>query len=120
MTPGRAPGPRGRRAAPPPLPPIDFQAINRVALHRLPEICARWLSGGRKEGDEWVCGDLSGKPGRSCKVNLFSGKWADFAEGGASGGDVISLTAAIHNLSQGEAARRLADMLGIDLGGRHV
>ncbi|WP_245214453.1 hypothetical protein [Roseomonas indoligenes] len=120
MMPGRATGPRGRPAAPQQPPSIDFQAVNRVALHRLPDICARWLSGGRKEGDEWVCGDLSGKPGRSCKVNLVTGKWADFAADGASGGDVISLTAAIHNLSQGEAARRLADMLGIDLGGRHV
>lgn len=119
MTPGRATGPRGRQAAPQHPPSIDFQAINRVALFRLQELCARWLPGGRKEGDEWACGDLTGKPGRSCKVNLVTGKWADFAAD-VSGGDVISLTAAIHNLSQGEAARRLADMLGIDLGGRHV
>ncbi|MFH5923819.1 hypothetical protein [Roseomonas xinghualingensis] len=85
----------------------------------LEELCARWLPGGRREGEEWKCGDLAGNPGRSCSVNLRTGKWADFAEG-PSGGDVISLAAAIFNLSQGEAARRIADMLGIDLGGRHV
>jgi putative DNA primase/helicase len=101
------------------LPRIDFEAINRAALPHLESLCARWLPGGRKQGREWRCGDLRGGPGRSCCVNLETGKWADFAAG-AAGGDVISLTAAIHNLSQAEAAQRLATMLGIDLGGRHV
>ena len=51
------------------------------------------------------------RPG-SFKVNLRSGKWSDFATGD-KGGDPISLAAYLHGLGQGEAARRLADMLGI-------
>ncbi|NKE43556.1 hypothetical protein HB662_02125 [Roseomonas frigidaquae] len=98
---------------------LDFAAINRAALPHLGTLCIRWLPGGKQQGDEWRCGDLRGTPGRSCSVNLASGKWADFAAG-ISGGDVISLAAAIHNLSQAEAARSLAEMLGLDLGEHHV
>ncbi|MGG5811445.1 hypothetical protein [Falsiroseomonas sp. CW058] len=102
---------------------IAFDTINRAALPHLESLCARWLPGGRVQGHEWRCGDLRGAPGRSCSVNLRTGKWADFAAG-IGGGDVVSLAAAIHNLSQADAARRIAEMLGLDpmsLGGeRHV
>ena len=47
----------------------------------------------------------------SFKINLRSGKWADFATPD-KGGDVISLAAYLSGLRQTEAARRLADMLG--------
>jgi hypothetical protein len=45
-------------------------------------------------------------------VNLRNGKWADFATGD-KGGDPISLAAYLGGLSQSEAARRLAECLGI-------
>jgi len=47
----------------------------------------------------------------SFAVNLITGKWSDFATGDR-GGDVVSLAAFLFNLSQGDAARRLAEMLG--------
>lgn len=53
------------------------------------------------------------RPG-SFRINLRSGRWADFALGGVAGGDLISLAAYLFDLSQGDAARRLAAMLGID------
>ena len=34
--------------------PVDFAAVNRAALGRLPDILARWLPGGRIEGHEYV------------------------------------------------------------------
>ena len=34
--------------------PVDFPAVNRAALARLPDILARWLPGGRIEGREYV------------------------------------------------------------------
>ena len=46
------------------------------------------------------------------KVNITTGKWADFASGD-KGGDVISLAAFLFRLAHAEAARRLADMLGV-------
>ncbi len=51
------------------------------------------------------------RPG-SFRVNVNTGKWADFAIGDA-GGDVVSLAAYLSGTSQVEAARTLADMLGV-------
>jgi hypothetical protein len=51
----------------------------------------------------------------SFKVNRFNGKWCDFATGD-KGGDPISLVAYVEGITQGEAARRLARMLGVKLG----
>lgn len=93
-------------------PRLDIAEVARAALPHLPELCRRWLPDGRQLGAEWTCGSLAGEPGESCKVNLRTGRWADFATG-AKGGDAVSLTAAVHRLSQIEAARRLADMLGM-------
>ena len=51
------------------------------------------------------------RPG-SFKVNLCTGRWADFATGD-KGGDAISLLAYLRGLSQGEAARLLARELEV-------
>jgi hypothetical protein len=93
---------------------VNFCHINRAALPVLPLLLERWVPGGRKVGQEYVVrnptrGDKS--PG-SFRINLVSGRWADFATGDA-GGDVIALAAYLHDLSQLEAATHLADMLGI-------
>ena len=93
---------------------IDFRAINAAALQRLPLIVLRWLPEGRREGQEWVCRNptrADRSPG-SFKVNLRTGRWADFATGDG-GGDAISLAAYVFGLNQGEAARRVAIMLGL-------
>jgi hypothetical protein len=94
---------------------IDFDAINRTALPLLPAILQRILPGGRREGQEYVA--LS--PRRydrnlgSFKINLKTGVWCDFACGD-KGGDPVSLVAFIEDCKQGEAALKLARMLGID------
>ena len=95
----------------------DFSAINRRALPTLPALLRRWLPDGRREGSEWVVRNPrrnDRRPG-SFKVNMRTGRWADFATGDA-GGDLISLAAYLFDLSQTEAARRLADMLGVHRG----
>jgi hypothetical protein len=93
---------------------VDFAAVNRAALGRLPDILARWLPGGRMEGREYVVRNPKRhdrRPG-SFKINLDTGRWADFATGD-KGGDPISLAAYLAGCRQVEAARRLAAMLGI-------
>jgi putative DNA primase/helicase len=92
---------------------FDFAAINRAALARLPELCRQWLPGGRLIGREWTCGSLAGEPGASCKVNIATGRWSDFATG-ERGGDPVSFAAAIWKVPQTEAARRLAELLGME------
>jgi hypothetical protein len=94
---------------------IDFDAVNSAARPALSHIVERWLPGGRREGREWVARNPTRadmRPG-SFKVNLSTGKWADFATGDA-GGDPVSLAAFLFKLSQREAALRLAEMLGVD------
>jgi hypothetical protein len=97
---------------------IDFDRINQAALAALPALCARWLTDGCRRGREWIARNprrLDRNPG-SFKVNLVTGRWADFAvtERGASGGDPVSLAAYLGAVSQVEAARAVARMLGLE------
>ncbi len=93
---------------------IDFTAINRAALNDLPAILARWVPRGQIEGIEYVVHNPRRADRRlgSFKINLRTGRWADFATGD-SGGDPVSLAAYLAGCGQAEAARRLAAMLGI-------
>ena len=95
-------------------PRINFDGINTAALAALPSILDRWLPGGRRQGREYVCRNpkRDDRSLGSFKVNLTTGRWADFAAGDA-GGDPISLAAYLHDINQAEAARRLAAMLGL-------
>lgn len=87
---------------------LDFNALAQRLLLGSETLVPQWLPGGRRRGHEWVCGDLGGSEGDSCSVNLLSGRWADFATGD-KGGDLISLYAAIHEISMGDAYRELSD-----------
>lgn len=97
---------------------LDFGAINRAAIARLPEVLARLLPAGRAVGAEWHAGSLHGEAGNSLRVRLRgerAGRWQDFATG-EKGGDPVSLAAAVAALPQADAARRLACMLGMEGG----
>jgi hypothetical protein len=97
---------------------VCFQTISSAALPHLPALVKRWLPEGRRKGNEWVSRNptrADRTPG-SFKVNLRSGRWADFATG-ARGGDIISLAAYLFGLSQGEAARKIAGMLALSAEG---
>jgi hypothetical protein len=96
---------------------LDFSKINAAALPALPALCARWMPYGKRVGREYLaCNPTRAdrRPG-SFKVNLQSGRWADFATGD-KGGDAVSLAAYLFGLRQSEAARRLAHALGISEG----
>ncbi len=98
-----------------PAATIDLGAVGRAGLARLPDLLARWLPGGRIEGNEYVALNplrADRRPG-SFKVNLTTGQWADFAIEGARGRDVVSLAAYLGGIGRIEAAERLAAMLGI-------
>ena len=93
---------------------LDFGAINRAGLANLPALLKRWLPDGRLVGREYEARNptrADRRPG-SFRVNVGTGKWADFATGD-KGGDVVSLAAYLSGSGQAEAARALADMLGL-------
>ncbi|OPH81914.1 hypothetical protein [Nitrobacter vulgaris] len=93
---------------------IDFVRVNMAALSALPSLLARWLPCGRREGREYIARNprRADRTAGSFRINIITGRWADFATGD-TGGDPVSLAAYLFDLSQFEAARRLAAMLGI-------
>ncbi len=96
----------------------DYELIRAASIRALLEILPRWLPGGNQRGHEYVA--LNPKRGDhtagSFSVNTSTGRWADFATG-ERGGDLISLAAWLFDLAQPEAARRVASMLGMSIGG---
>jgi len=92
---------------------LDFETLRRELQARARELIPEILPGGRLEGREWVCGDHSGGPGKSFKINVDTCVWADFADDQARGGDLVSLYALQRGLSQGEAAKYWRERLGL-------
>jgi hypothetical protein len=97
---------------------LDFDAINQAALAAFPAVLNRLLPRGKTVGRELLALNprRSDRNLGSFKVNRFNGRWCDFATGDR-GGDPVSLVAYLADVSQGEAARLLAQMLGIEMGG---
>lgn len=92
----------------------DFLVINATCRAQLPALLASWLPDGRREGREWVARNplrADRRPG-SFKVNVETGRWADFATGD-KGGDPVSLYAYLRGLGQTEAARELQSKWGM-------
>ncbi len=93
---------------------VDFSDVSRAALAALDMLIPKLLPGGHRSGDEWVCRNptRNDNTAGSFKVNLRSGVWSDFATGD-KGGDAIDLMVYLEGRSNLEAARELADMLGV-------
>ena len=97
---------------------LDFDAINAAALTVFPAVLRRLLPNGKTVGREF----LALNPRRadrslgSFKINRYTGKWCDFSTGDR-GGDPTSLVAYLCAISQAEAARLLAQMVGVDVEG---
>ena len=107
MSPGPDPAGKGRR--------IDFDRVGSAARRNAEAVVAAFLPDGRREGVEWVALNPRRPDKRlgSFKVNTRSGAWGDFAAG-IAGGDLVGLVAYVLDLSQRDAAIRLADALGVD------
>ena len=93
---------------------LDFEAIASGAVASSHILLPPWLPDGRRVANEWLARNPT-RPDRtvgSFKVNLMSGRWADFATGDA-GGDLISLRAYLDGTSQRNAALRLVKELGL-------
>jgi len=93
---------------------LEFSRIRSGSIALADQLVTRWLPHGRRIGSEWVARNPTRSDRRfgSFKVNLRTGRWADFATGDA-GGDLISLRAYLDGTRQGEAARRIAHELDL-------
>ena len=93
---------------------IDFHAVSKAALSALPSLLQDWLPDGKREGSEYVARNptrADAHPG-SFKINLKNGRWSDFATSEV-GGDAIDLLAYLNRSSKLDAARELAQRLGV-------
>jgi putative DNA primase/helicase len=100
-----------------PLPPIRFEALNDALLARIETLVPAWLPGGAMKGTEYFVHSFwrsEKTPSLSvCMRGARVGKWQDHG-GEHKGGDLISLYAAIHGLTNGAAAVQLARELGLE------
>ena len=92
----------------------DIAEIASMLANRAENVCRWLLPNGVREGHEWCCGDLSGAPGRSLKVNLAgkAGVWRDFADS-EKGGDLIDLIQAVCGVNKADAVATAKEWLGI-------
>jgi twinkle protein len=94
---------------------VDFRKVEAEALPRLEGVLRALFPNGRRDGSEFRIGSLAGEKGDSLGIRISgekAGVWADFATGD-SGCGLIGLVAASRGTTRTEAARLLADMLGI-------
>lgn len=94
--------------------PVDIRKIAAGALAQSEQVARHWLPGGKRQGAEWVAQNPTRSDERagSFSVNLDTGAWADFATDDA-GGDLVALVAYVEVCTQSEAAKRVANHLGL-------
>jgi twinkle protein len=94
---------------------MDWINLEEQLQTRVEDVCRHLLPNGRREGREWVVGNLAGEAGNSLKINVAGklGIWRDFAsnEGGKS---LLSLWLKVRNLPKfGAAMDEAKQFLGI-------
>lgn len=93
----------------------NIKQIAQAALTSIDSVLNHWCAGGKRQGHEYVTLNPTRSDSKlgSFSVNLTTGAWGDFALDD-KGGDLVALVAYIDGVKQGEAAKRLAQFLGIN------
>jgi hypothetical protein len=86
--------------------------LQAMALDRMEELCRYLLPCGRKEGRRWKAGSSKGEPGRSFDVNLDTGVFGDWADGGEMSQGGIDLWMVVRQVDFKTARAELAAWLG--------
>lgn len=92
----------------------DITDISRMLTDRAEAVVTTLLPGGKRMNGHWVCGDLSGSPGESLKVNIHgehAGRWRDWASD--EHGDLLDLWGAARGVPVQEALKQARAFLGI-------
>lgn len=100
---------------PTPVEIIKHTAV--CALAKADVLVPEWLPEGKRRNGEWVAlnpirGD---RHAGSFGVSLETGRWHDFADCDARGGDLVSLLAYLRECGQLDAAREIDQRLGLGL-----
>lgn len=94
---------------------LDFAGLRAQIHGNILGHLQAWLPGGRKEGNEYVVTNPTRADMKrgSFKINVRTGKWADYAAGdGASGRDLIDLYAYLKGIGPGDAYKDLTGDTG--------
>lgn len=96
---------------------VDFKSIGASALASIESLLDQWLPGGKNSGSgNWLTKNpVRNESNASLSISLATGAWHDFASDD-KGGDLISLYAYIHGLSQSAAAAELGRNFGLSPG----
>lgn len=92
----------------------DILEIKRKLADRADDVAKMLLPGGRREGQEWRAGSVSGEKGQSLGVHLMGAKagvWSDFNSG--ESGDLIDLWMTSRGLPLVRALDEIRNYLGI-------
>lgn len=81
------------------------------ALSAAQDVLFHFYPNGRIDGMEWCLGNFQGDAGDSIKVNLRSGKWAEF-NGGMGGKNIIGFIADSRGIEYADACRLVENFLG--------
>lgn len=92
---------------------IDIPDLAKKLQVRAENILKDWFPNGKKLGNEFLVGSLNGESGQSLRINIETGKWADFSNTTDRGGDLVSLYAAKNKITNVSAAKVLSDEFGI-------
>lgn len=97
----------------------DFSRVAAASLASIETLLYDWFPNGERQGLEFCIGSSSGEAGQSLRIRLEGSKagcWSDFSRPDSeAGGDLISLYAYIHGITQGKACAALARQFGIAL-----
>ena len=92
---------------------IDFNQVKQACLGREMSILTHLLPDGKKEGHEYVALNPTRADRNigSFRINLHTGKWADFATNDR-GGDLIALWGYVRGINNGQAANEIINFIG--------
>jgi twinkle protein len=79
---------------------MELPELKKALADRAEDVCRHLLPGGKRDGGEWKCGDLSGTAGGSLGIVLGgekAGVWRDFA-GGIGGSNLLELWVQARNI----------------------
>lgn len=93
---------------------LTVSDLSARLVDRIEELAPMLLPGGRRHGNEWLCGDLSGNPGNSLKLTMagpHAGQWRDWAT--EDHGDLVDLWRLSRAISAGDAISAVRTFLGV-------
>jgi hypothetical protein len=97
------------------MEPIDWQALEQFEHDSTERICRHFFPLGKKVGQEWKIGDVSGVAGKSLGIQLTGDRaslWHDRATGEGTGKKLRNLIAASRSISDEDAVEEIERAFG--------